>query len=105
MTDKEMVKFISERVPLPSLLMGLAEECAELQQGLHKLERAIRGENPTTVTPMTSVQWINEELSDVLLYAEILSVLGYEPDDSRDKKLKRWVERLNMNNEIKVLEE
>ena len=90
-----MVAMIAQQVPLASLLMGLAEECAELQQGMHKLERAIRGENPTTVTPQTAAEWINEELSDVLLYAEILGRLGYKPDGSADKKLARWWARLN----------
>ena len=96
-SDKELISCIACRMTQTATLEGLAEECAELAQGALKLARIIRCENPTTVTVQTAMQWVAEEMTDVLLYCEVLGEMGIQPEDSRLKKIVRWVNRLSGN--------
>lgn len=95
MDRQDMIGHIADRMPLPALLDGLIEECAELQQGCAKLARAIRGENPTPVTPDAACAWIAEEMCDILIYMDVLARHGLIADANTDEKLTRWVNRLN----------
>lgn len=89
-----MIKRIAANMTQASVLEGLAEECAELAQGALKLARIIRGENPTTVTVQAAIQWVAEELTDVMVYASVLGEMGVKAEDSEMTKLTRWCERL-----------
>ena len=94
-TDKELISCIACRMMQTATLEGLAEECAELAQGALKLARIIRGENPTTVTVQTAMQWVAEEMTDVRLYCDVLGEMGITPEDSYTAKVQRWMEMLN----------
>ena len=94
-SDKELIGCIACRMTQTATLEGLAEECAELAQGALKLARIIRGENPTTVTVQTAMQWVAEEMTDVRLYCDVLGEMGIAPEDSYTAKAQRWMERLN----------
>ena len=94
-SDKELIGCIACRMTQTATLEGLAEECAELAQGALKLARIIRGENPTTVTVQTAMQWVAEEMTDVRLYCDVLGEMGIAPEDSYTAKVQRWMERLN----------
>lgn len=97
MNRDEKLVYIADHMTEAALLDGLIEECAELQQGCSKMTRAIRGENPTTVTHETAAQWIAEEMTDVLIYIALIGIKGILPEDSEGRKIDRWIERLNGN--------
>jgi NTP pyrophosphatase (non-canonical NTP hydrolase) len=95
MNKAEMIATVVDKMPVASLLEGMAEECAELAQGALKLARIIRGENPTPVTKEAAIQWVQEEIADLMLYIAVLREVGIEAEKCEVKKLTRWVERLN----------
>ena len=74
----------------------LAEEASELCHAALKLERVLRGTNPTPVTKPEAIQKVLEETADVLNCLEVLRI--YPDTESikviRDVKMDRWVERI-----------
>lgn len=90
------MSLITQMVSLPELLAGLAEEAIEFAHAALKLRRTITQENPTPVSPEEALEGFVEELADVDLYMELLS-LRVEPgkiDGIIAEKKKRWEERL-----------
>lgn len=89
------IETIREKVSRAALCEQLAEECSELAQAALKLARILRKENPTPLTKAEVLSRMAEEIVDVLV---CLEVLGYRDDLyeawSMDKKLERWVNRL-----------
>jgi len=70
----------------------LAEECAELAQAASKMQRILRGVNPTTTTEMECVKNLEEEFTDILV---VTDVLGLRRNDKiYEMKMLRWNKRL-----------
>lgn len=86
---------IDEMVDQQTLLLGLAEEAAELSQAALKLYRARDGKNPTAVTEENAVRHLNEEIGDCRLYLDQLHCVNEDMiDKARKRKLARWAARL-----------
>lgn len=88
--------FILTRIPQEELLAQLAEEAAELTHAALKLRRVLNGTNPTPVSSMDALQAIKEEIADVTLLVQLLGLdyNGGEIEQIKDRKLRRWVSRL-----------
>lgn len=78
----------------PALLEGLAEECTEAAKAALKLARVLRQENPTPVNEKAARTALNEEFTDVILYANVLRLLI--KDKQYKNKLCRWIKRLKV---------
>ena len=94
MEDK--LQYIRRNLSYPDAVGQIAEEATELAHAALKLERAVRGTNPTPVTVPEAINKVIEEIADVL---NAMEVLQFYPDmDSivkvRYEKMDRWIERL-----------
>lgn len=87
------------KLPVNELLCGLAEECSELAQAALKLRRAYDQTNPTPVDQDTAFEKLCEEIADVLLYIEQVTVPMTYILEIKQRKLKRWQSRLNAKEE------
>lgn len=87
------------KLPVNELLCGLAEECSELAQAALKLRRAYDQTNPTPVNTDTAFEKLCEEIADVLLYIEQVTVPMPYILEIKQRKLKRWQIRLNAKEE------
>lgn len=81
------------------LLSQLAEECAELIHAIEKFRRTGTG-NYTPVSSTEAWMHIIEEVSDVLLSAEIFrrklpGITNESIEEEMDWKYERWCDRLN----------
>lgn len=89
---------IVQQIGTPATLEQLAEECCELGQAALKLARKLRGENPTPKSEVECRNALREEMADVLVCMEALSLAGVTTkeavDEIADEKRKRWSERL-----------
>jgi len=85
---------IREKVPACELLAGLAEECCELAQAALKLRRCYDGTNPTPADPDRQYECLLEEIGDVELYLDQLSINRDVIRDYKAFKLERWKKRL-----------
>lgn len=94
----EYDRIIRERLSKEELLCQLAEEAAELSQAALKLRRILSGVNPTPVTRDEAFYNLLEEMGDVQdCFVLAVNPTGQDMDfirNSRDKKMKRWVDRL-----------
>lgn len=81
-------------LPVTELLAGLAEEAAELAQAALKLRRAYDGTNPTPVTEEDAYDALLEEIADVELYLDQLSINRQRIEEIKGVKAFRWVKRL-----------
>lgn len=89
---------IRDKLSSTDLLIQLSEECNELSAAITKLVRKIRDNNPTPKTLPEIEDSITEEMTDVVLCLDLLN--GYYTDyNIYVKKLKRWFERLENNND------
>lgn len=89
---------IRDKLSNTDLLIQLSEECNELSATITKLVRKIRDNNPTPKTLLEIEDSITEEMTDVILCLDMLN--GYYTDyNIYVKKLKRWFERLENNND------
>ena len=78
------------------LLAGVAEEASELAQAALKLRRTLNGKNPTPVSVQDAMRDFDEEVADVELYLEQVALKDCDRiREIRNRKLARWVERLN----------
>ncbi len=101
MRYRDALDYIRIHVPVDELLVGLAEEAAELSQAALKYRRA-RGisTNPTPVTEDEALAALVEEVADVALYLGVLrlikSVTGQDELLAKhiDIKTERWAQRL-----------
>ena len=85
---------IKEKVPVCELLAGLAEECSELAQAALKLRRCYDGTNPTPADPDNQYECFLEEIGDVELYLDQMSINRQVIADYKAAKLERWQKRL-----------
>ena len=88
------MSIITERIPVTELLAGLAEEAAELAQAALKLRRCYDGTNPTPADADIQYERFLEEIGDVELYLDQLSINRMVIQDYKAAKLERWVKRL-----------
>ena len=91
-----ITSMIRNRLSCADQVGQLGEEAAELCHAALKLERALRGTNPTPVTRSEAIKKVLEETADVLNCLEVLRI--YPDTESigviRAEKMSRWVERL-----------
>ena len=94
MDDK--FQFIRQKLSCADQLAQLAEEATELAHAALKLERVVRGTNPTPVTQIEATVKLCEETADVLNCLEVLNIWpGTESINIiQSEKMERWVERL-----------
>ena len=85
---------IKEKMPVTELLAGLAEEASELAQAALKYRRALDGTNPTPTTQDEAYEHLCEEIADVMLYMQVLSLPNSYISSIMEQKMKRWENRL-----------
>ena len=84
-------------LPVIELLAGLAEECAELAQAALKLRRAYDKTNPTPVGEEDAYDDLLEEIADVELYLDQISINRQRIEEIKGVKAYRWLKRLGMS--------
>ena len=85
---------ITDKIPVTELLAGLAEEATELAQAALKLRRCYDGTNPTPADPDIQYECFLEEIGDVELYLDQMSINRQVITDYKAAKLERWQKRL-----------
>ena len=85
---------IIDKIPVTELLAGLAEEATELAQAALKLRRCYDGTNPTPADPDIQYECFLEEIGDVELYLDQMSINRQVIADYKAAKLERWQKRL-----------
>ena len=90
----QRIQQIRKAMPPEELLTGLAEEATEMAQAALKCRRALTQINPTPVTLPDAMTKLVEEISDVLLYLDVLGVELVDVAGTIDSKLTRWAARL-----------
>ena len=85
---------ITDKIPVTELLAGLAEEATELAQAALKLRRCCDGTNPTPADPDIQYECFLEEIGDVELYLDQMSINRQVIADYKAAKLERWQKRL-----------
>lgn len=96
LTGDDYIQSIRDKLTQEELLAQLAEETMELGHAALKLRRAYDGSNPTPVKRREAFENLKEEIADVWLLIEVLNLSRFLPEYDRiaEKKLKRWVQRL-----------
>ena len=96
MTYIDMLNYIKSHVSKKERLAQLAEEATELAKAALKYRRTLDDENPTPVSKGEAFKNLVEEIDDIGLCLEVLALMWRVEfnSSSREKKLKRWVERL-----------
>lgn len=91
-----MATDIKDLVDRNTLLLGLAEEAAELAQAALKLHRVLDGKNPTPVPLADAIKALHEEIADVDLYEEqVMGNLDWDDVyEIKKGKYDRWMKRL-----------
>lgn len=97
------IRRVRELLSEGEILAQLGEEAAELSQAALKLRRVTtKGSSPTPTSKMEAMANFVEEVADIKV---CLECLGYNIDGDvnhvRDRKLKRWVKRLEEAEKIK----
>lgn len=85
---------ITDKIPVTELLAGLAEEATELAQAALKLRRCYDRTNPTPADPDIQYECFLEEIGDVELYLDQMSINRQVIADYKAAKLERWQKRL-----------
>lgn len=88
------------KLGLPELLAQLGEEGAELSQAALKMRRVLDKHNPTPVTLNEAEANLAEEFADVLV---CMMAVGISPDEVAKnirRKIPRWVDRLDVWEEV-----
>ena len=90
------VKFVQDTLSYADALGQVAEEATELAQAALKLERVVRGTNPTPVGRVEATVKVMEETADVLNALEVAGFLVESENIAamREVKMARWEERL-----------
>ena len=90
------LQYVREHLSCADQIAQLAEEATELAHAALKLERVVRGTNPTPVTQIEAMVKLCEETADVLNALEVLNIWpGTESINGiRAEKMERWVQRL-----------
>ena len=84
-------------LPVIELLAGLAEESAELAQAALKLRRAYDQTNQTPVGEEDAYDNLLEEIADVELYLDQISINRQRIEEIKGVKAYRWLKRLEMS--------
>lgn len=84
-------------LPVTELLAGLAEEASELAQAALKLRRAYDQTNPTPVGEEDAYDDLMEEIADVELYLDQMSINRQRIEEIKGVKAFRWVKRLGIS--------
>lgn len=79
---------------LEQILIGAAEEAAELSQACIKLYRAISGVNPTPVTREQALENLHEEVGDLRIYLDMMGLNQKTIEDGMETKRNRMAQRL-----------
>lgn len=92
------MEYILHALKYEELLCQMAEEAAELTQAAMKYRRKMGNVNPTTISWKEAEDNLLEEISDVMLLAELL-LFGLTDEWQRIEEIKmfkanRWVRRL-----------
>ena len=97
----DLTKKIKDRVSLCERLVGLSEECAELNQAALKYRRALDPtlNNPTPITEDEAYEELMSEIADVSVYLGTLSINWNYVTEIGQRKLVRWAERLEREHE------
>ena len=96
MTYIENLNYIKENVSSKERFAQLAEEATELAKAALKYRRTLDDENPTPMSTNEAFRNLIEEIDDIGLCLETLALKWRVEfnSSSRERKLKRWVERL-----------
>lgn len=96
MTITEAKDIVKRSLSESEILCQLAEEAAELAQSALKLRRAIDGTNPTPRSEKEAFQNMGEEVGDVMLCLDLLTLSPEYHKAFLDSsaKLLRWAKRL-----------
>lgn len=86
-------------LPVNELLCGLAEECSELAQAALKLRRAYDKTNPTPMDPDDAYEKLMQEIADVEVYLEQLTINWTYVGQTKYVKFNRWKDRLTAKEE------
>ena len=99
-----MVAYICDHVSEPALFLQMAEEAAELSHAAMKMVRFINGDCPIGLSKEVIANHIAEEMGDVMNCIDVVTKANYIPPsevlDSGEKKLIRWVNRINEKKQI-----
>lgn len=90
---------IRNKLGIPELLAGLAEEAAELSQAALKYRRALDGKNPTPITDDEAYERLCEEIADVKLYVSMLDLNAMHISGIMQQKMRRWKDRMSESEE------
>lgn len=91
------IDYVREKLSRPDQVAQLAEEASELCHAALKLERVLRGTNPTPVLEWDALLKVVDETADVF---NAIEVLGIEENFrgrivvEQFEKMDRWVERI-----------
>ena len=88
------MNIVKEKMPVPELLAGLAEECSELAQAALKLRRVFDQTNPTPMDEETAKDRFFDEVADVQLYLKMIDIPWNYVKEIAIEKNKRWANRL-----------
>jgi NTP pyrophosphatase (non-canonical NTP hydrolase) len=94
------LKYVRDVLSSADQYAQLAEEAAELCHAALKMERVLRGTNPTPVTRFQAIDKLFEETADVLTALEVVNLHSNDEmindaiNDIRCEKMDRWVQRL-----------
>ena len=103
---QEKMQFIADKLGKEEVLTAVAQEASELAQAALKLRRAYSGKNYTPNTDYMCLKNIAEETADLELCLDVLKLsltinstifIKKEKAAVKEKKLDRWVERLELN--------
>lgn len=103
---QEKMQFIVDKLGKEEVLTAVAEEASELAQAALKLRRAYSGKNYTPNTDYICLEDMAEEMADLELCIEVLKnslpgeqaiFLNNRKPAIKNKKLDRWVKRLELN--------
>ena len=94
---------IIDSIGLPAVLEMLGEEGSEMTHASLKWARQLRGENPTPKTEEECRDALVEEMADVQLMIDLLTMSGIIGDAEvrtrMGKKMLRWLDRMEAHNE------
>ena len=94
---------IIDSIGLPAVLEMLGEEGAEMTHASLKWARQLRGENPTPKTEEECREALVEEMADVQLMIDLLTMSGIIGDAEirtrMGQKMLRWLDRMEAQNE------
>lgn len=92
-SSEKFAETIKEKISKADLYGQLAEEASELAQAACKMERILRGTNPTPKTEQQGVEDLIEEYTDLRLVVDLLDDIRVD-ELTFNYKLYRWASRL-----------